>query len=80
MVSLYHGQRSKGIPLSLRVHTPSEKSDMEPTTYTHVNLLWIFAKLNAGPLTERKVRYGKVKLSLCLTKHHSMKTYWGVEV
>jgi hypothetical protein len=20
---------------------------------------------------------GKVKLSLCLTKHHSMKTYWG---
>jgi hypothetical protein len=23
---------------------------------------------------------GKVKLSLCLTKHHAMKTYWGVEV
>jgi hypothetical protein len=22
----------------------------------------------------------KVKLPLCLTKHHSMKTYWGVEV
>jgi hypothetical protein len=22
----------------------------------------------------------KVKLSLCLTKHHTMKTYWGVEV
>jgi hypothetical protein len=22
----------------------------------------------------------KVKLSLCLTKHHVMKTYWGVEV
>jgi hypothetical protein len=22
----------------------------------------------------------KVKLSLCLTKHHAMKTYWGVEV
>jgi hypothetical protein len=22
----------------------------------------------------------KVKLSLCLTKHHDMKTYWGVEV
>jgi hypothetical protein len=20
------------------------------------------------------------KLSLCLTKHHAMKTYWGVEV
>jgi len=22
----------------------------------------------------------KVKLSLCLTKHHVMKTYWGAEV
>jgi hypothetical protein len=22
----------------------------------------------------------KVKLSLCLTKHHAMKEYWGVEV
>jgi hypothetical protein len=22
----------------------------------------------------------KVKFSLCLTKHHAMKTYWGVEV
>jgi hypothetical protein len=22
----------------------------------------------------------KVKVSLCLTKHHAMKTYWGVEV
>jgi hypothetical protein len=21
-----------------------------------------------------------VKLSLCLTKHHTMKTYWGVEI
>jgi hypothetical protein len=27
----------------------------------------------------RKVKK-KVKLSLCLTKHHAMKTYWGVEV
>jgi len=22
----------------------------------------------------------KVKLFLCLTKHHAMRTYWGVEV
>jgi hypothetical protein len=22
----------------------------------------------------------KVKFSLCLTKHHAMKAYWGVEV
>jgi hypothetical protein len=26
--------------------------------------------------TQVKVK-GKVKLSLCLTKHHAMKTYWG---
>jgi hypothetical protein len=25
-------------------------------------------------------RKGKVKLSLCLTKHHAKKMYWGVEV
>jgi len=23
------------------------------------------------------ITIGKVKLSLCLTKHHAMKTYWG---
>jgi hypothetical protein len=28
-------------------------------------------------LTKLKV---KVKLSLCFTKHHAMKAYWGVEV
>jgi hypothetical protein len=22
----------------------------------------------------------KVEFSLCLTKHHTMKTYWGVEI
>jgi hypothetical protein len=22
----------------------------------------------------------KVKLSLCLTKHHTIKAYWGVEI
>jgi hypothetical protein len=25
-------------------------------------------------------RHKKVKFFLCLTKHHAMKTYWGVEV
>jgi hypothetical protein len=29
--------------------------------------------------TEAKLK-AKLKLSLCLTKHHSMKAYWGVEV
>jgi hypothetical protein len=34
--------------------------------------------MNLGPtLSSIKV---KVNLSLCLTKHHAMKTYWGVEV
>jgi len=32
----------------------------------------------AAVLVSIKVKV-KVKLSLCLTKHHVMKTYWGVE-
>jgi hypothetical protein len=28
----------------------------------------------------RKVKKVKVKLSLYLTKHHTMKTYWGVAI
>jgi hypothetical protein len=31
-------------------------------------------------VTGRYSLWVKVKLSLCLTKHHAMKTYWGVEV
>jgi hypothetical protein len=34
-------------------------------------------KLNLGFSGKVKV---KIKLSLCLTTHHAMKTYWGVEV
>jgi hypothetical protein len=29
---------------------------------------------------EVKVRVKKVKMPLCLTKHHAMKSYWGVEI
>jgi hypothetical protein len=35
------------------------------------------------PTSHKKVKVKvkvKVKSSLCLTKHHAMKTYWGVEV
>jgi len=32
-----------------------------------------------GPLTLGSVKV-KIKVSLCLIKHHPMKTYWGVEV
>jgi hypothetical protein len=46
----------------------------------------ILEGLNVGPV-ENKVtqckedgRHEKVKLSLCLTKHHALKTYWGLEV
>jgi hypothetical protein len=31
-------------------------------------------------LLKVKVKVKKVKLSLCLTKHHAMKAYWGVDV
>jgi hypothetical protein len=45
-------------------------------------------KLTKGPASQtcylvmyhRRGDKVKVKLSLCLTKHHAMKTHWGVEV
>jgi hypothetical protein len=39
-------------------------------------------KLKTGNSTDCKLIKGKVKvnLSLCLTKHHAVKTYWEVEV
>jgi hypothetical protein len=29
---------------------------------------------------KEKIHMDEVKLYLCLTKHHAMKMYWGVEV
>jgi hypothetical protein len=41
-------------------------------TYVLFVILYLLvANLNKGK---------KVKLSLCLTKHHAMKTYWGMEL
>jgi hypothetical protein len=31
-------------------------------------------------LGDKRVWEVNVKMSLCLTKHHAMKTYWGLEV
>jgi hypothetical protein len=45
-------------------------------------LSYVFLQIRpAASLHESKVKVKvkvKVKLSLCLTKHHAMKTYWGV--
>jgi hypothetical protein len=47
-----------------------------------INWPWIVLKVSGESLVnyEGSVFCGKVKLSLCLTKHHAMRTYWGVEV
>jgi hypothetical protein len=37
-------------------------------------------KIFANDTNESKLRKVKVKLSLCLTKHHATKTYWGMKV
>jgi hypothetical protein len=37
-----------------------------PSAYKLIVILYYFIKVKV-----------KVKLSLCLTKHHTMKTYWG---
>jgi hypothetical protein len=39
-----------------------------------------FKFLSLLSLDENVKVKAKVKLSLCLNKHHAMKTYWGVEV
>jgi hypothetical protein len=42
--------------------------------------LFIFSKRHSHlSMYALKVK-GKAKVSLCLTKHHVMKAYWGVEV
>jgi hypothetical protein len=43
---------------------------------TFVNNFWSDSR-NCETLKKVKV---KINLSLCLTKHHAMKTYWGVEL
>jgi hypothetical protein len=38
------------------------------------------SELDSSWYMERLSAWNKVKLSLCLSKYHGMKTYWGVEV
>jgi hypothetical protein len=40
----------------------------------------LFNKFAATLHIHHKKRKVRVQLSLCLTKHHAMKAYWGVEV
>jgi hypothetical protein len=40
----------------------------------------VFAVVNLLQNIAEIVIKVEMKLSLCLTKHHAMKTYWGVEV
>jgi hypothetical protein len=40
----------------------------------------ILTNLHRSVSRSTQAEEGNVKLSLCLTKHHAMKTYWGVEV
>jgi uncharacterized protein (DUF362 family) len=51
------------------------------TFVTQLELLtsWTSVLLEKLKVTDLKVKV-KVKLSLCLTKHHAMKTYWRMEV
>jgi hypothetical protein len=43
------------------------------------NLFYIQVKVKAGKFILHTIKV-KVKLSLCLMKHHAMKMYWGMEV
>jgi hypothetical protein len=45
--------------------------------YSHIDLIRNGTIMNGGL---RRVKKVKVKLSLCLAKHHAMEMYWRVEV
>jgi hypothetical protein len=52
-----------------------------------LNSVPIVFKIYKSQITHLETKQGnnkntekKIKLSLCLTKHHTMKMYWGVEV
>jgi len=44
------------------------------------NYKWPLHQPQSEGRCEPHLRWIKVKLSLCLTKHYAMKTYWGVDV
>jgi len=45
--------------------------------WTSIKFAALFYLKNSG---KHKAYVKKVKLSLCLTKHHIIKMYWGMEV
>jgi len=57
--------------LELYLHSP---------IHLHDRVLKLRIRLHGVVLTYRVKVKVKVKLSLCLTKHHAVKTYWGVEL
>jgi hypothetical protein len=48
-------------------------------SFLELRLLRSSFNISAASSISAKVEV-KLKLSLCLTKHHAMKTYWGEEV
>jgi hypothetical protein len=46
----------------------------------YLSYLIYLARLVTVSLTKYWHAKVKVNLSLCLTKHHAMKAYWGVEI
>jgi hypothetical protein len=54
----------EGLPINL----PADQRYIKSYTYLLTYLFTYYTVQDKGK---------KVKLSLCLTKHHAMKTYWG---
>jgi hypothetical protein len=67
----HHAMKTYG-EVKVKLHTFLSPA---PNHWSVVNfILWPFCLRGKSP------RQSKAKLSLCLNKHHAMKTYWGVEV
>jgi len=48
--------------------------------HSFINYLHLLCSFNVYVVIICKKKKLKVKLSLCLTKHHTLKAYWGVKV
>jgi hypothetical protein len=60
------------------VSRPGHFTPRERALDTHWIGGWVGPRAVLDAVVKRNVR--KVKVSLCLTKHHAMKAYWGVKV
>jgi hypothetical protein len=60
---------------------PETNSNLYLLHASPIDVVHLFFNNEISELIQTETNlYVKIKLSLCLTKHHAKKTYWGLEV